>query len=306
MEDFLADNDLSVGDLHAVVGRGGLLRPLESGTYTIDDSVVHDLTHGVAGEHAANLGGLLAHEIATRAGVPAFFVDPPVVDELGATARLSGLDGLEQTTAWHALSQKAAAKHFAETRNREYEDLDLIVAHVGGGISVGAHRRGRCVKVRNALYDGPMSANRSGTLPGRGLVDLCFSGISRDDLERRLLRQGGLMSYLGTDDLREVERRIDDRDDRDDRAALVFDALTEQVASEIASLVPTFDGRRPHRIILTGGMCHSQRLRRGLGRLLRPLGIKTTFYPGEREMEGLRDGVLRVLRGVEEAKRYQP
>ena len=300
---FLEDNGMTLGDLHAVVGRGGLLRPIESGTYAIDDTVVTDLTEGVSGEHPANLGGLIAHEIATRGEIPSFFVDPPVVDELSDTARLSGLDGVQQTAAWHALSQKSAAKHFADTRNREYDDLDLIVAHVGGGISVGAHRRGRCVKVRNALFDGPMSANRPGSLPGLGMLDLCFSGVSRGDLERRLLREGGLLSYLGTDDLREVERRIDDGDDK---AALVFDALTEQVASEIASLFPSFDGRRPHRIILTGGMCHSRRLRRRLRRLLRPLGVKTTIYPGEREMEGLRDGALRVLRGVEVAREYRP
>ena len=303
VEGFLADHDIHPSDLDAVVGRGGLLRPIESGTYAIDAAVVHDLAHSVSGEHPANLGGLIAHEIATLAEIPSFFVDPPVVDELSDTARLSGLDGVEQTAAWHALSQKSAAKHFAETRNREYEDLDLIVAHVGGGISVGAHRRGRCVKVRNALFDGPMSANRPGSLPGLGMLDLCYSGVSREDLERRLLREGGLLSYLGTDDLREVERRIDEGDDR---AALVFAALTEQVASEIASLVPCFDGRRPHRIILTGGMCHSRRMRRRLKRLLRPLGVKTTIYPGEREMEGLRDGALRVLQGVEKAREYRP
>jgi butyrate kinase len=262
-----------------------------------------DLEQAVGGEHASNLGALLARDLARAAGIPAFTVDPPVVDELDDASRLSGMAGFDQDAAWHALSQKSAAKHFADSRNLEYEDLNLIVAHIGGGVSVGAHRKGRCVKVRNALFDGPMSANRGGTLPGKAMLDLCFSGATREELVRRLVTSGGLVSYLGTDDLREVERRIDDGDAR---AALVFDAMAEQLAAEVASMVPKFRDERVHRIILTGGMCHSARLRRHLQQNLRNLGIKLTFYPGEREMEGLRDGALRVLRGIEQPRRYEP
>lgn len=301
--DFLRENDCDEGDLQAVVGRGGLLRPIESGTYGVDEALMADLEAGVAGEHPSNLGGLLARELADAAGAPAFVVDPPVVDELDDAARLSGLEGIEPRAAWHALSQKAAAKHFAETRNREYEDLNLIVAHLGGGVSVGSHRKGRCVRVRNALYDGPMTPNRSGTLPGAALIELCFSGIEREELQRRLLTRGGLISYLGTDDLREVEARIEDGDER---ANMVFEAMVEQIACEVAAHVPAFRGRRIHRIILTGGMCHSQRLRKTIKRFLRPLGIKLSIYPGERESEALRDGALRVLRGMEEARTYRP
>jgi len=303
IEDFLSEQEIHPTDLHAVVGRGGLLRPIESGTYAIDGTVVSDLSDGVAGEHPSNLGGLLARELAVAADAPSFIVDPPVVDELDETSRITGFAGVEQVAAWHALSQKAAAKHFADTRNREYEDLDLIVAHIGGGISVGAHRKGRCVKVRNALFDGPMAANRGGTLPGEGLIDLCYAGEDKGDLKRRLVSQGGLISYLGTADLRDVEKRIDDGDAQ---AKLVFEAMAEQITAEIASLIPKFGGRRPNRIVLTGGMCHSKRLRRRLKRLLRPLNIKVTIYPGEREMEALRDGALRVLRGVETARTYAP
>ena len=303
IEDFLVEHSVKLRDLHAVVGRGGLLRPIESGTYAIDDAVATDLSEGVAGEHPSNLGGLIARELADEASAPSFIVDPPVVDELDETSRITGFAGVEQVAAWHALSQKAAAKHFADTRNREYEDLNLIVAHIGGGISVGAHRKGRCVKVRNALFDGPMAANRGGTLPGEGLINLCYSGEDKDDLKRRLISKGGLVSYLGTSDLREVEALIDDGDER---AKLIFEAMAEQITSEIASLVPKFGGRRVHRIVLTGGMCHSKRLRRRLKRLLRPLNTKVTIYPGEREMEALRDGALRVLRGAETARTYTP
>ncbi|MDY0001005.1 MAG: butyrate kinase [Polyangia bacterium] len=303
VESFLSAHGLSPKDLHAVVGRGGLLRPIESGTFTVCDQIVADLREGVSGDHPSNLGGLIAREIADKAGLPAFTVDPPVVDELDALSRITGLKESEQEAAWHALSQKAAAKHWAESHNREYDELDLIVAHLGGGISVGSHRQGRCVKVKNALYDGPMSPNRAGSLPGGDLITLCYSGMSREDLTRRIVKQGGLLSYLGTDDLREVEGRVQSGDSE---AATIFDAMCEQIAAEIASHLPKFQGDPVDQIIITGGMCHSELLRSRLSRDLSPLGVKITFYPGEREMEALRDGALRVLRGMEQAKPYAP
>lgn len=303
VEAFLADNLIGMEDLHAVVGRGGLCKPIESGTYAICEAMAEDLRQGVSGEHASNLAGLISRELAIPAGLPAFTVDPPVVDELDESSRISGHPDVTQEAAWHALSQKAAAKHFADLRNREYEDLNLIVAHMGGGVSVGSHRKGRCVKVKNALFDGPMTPNRSGTLPGSDLIELCYSGISRADLTKKLVSHGGLLAYLDTDDLREVERRIEAGDAK---AALIFYAMVEQIAAEIASHVPKFQGATIHRIILTGGMCHSALLRQRLHRDLYPLGIKLTFFPGEREMEALRDGALRVLRGIEEARAYVP
>lgn len=303
VESFLEENLLSPRDLHAVVGRGGLLLPIPSGTFQVDDRVVEHLRQGISGDHASNLGGLIARALADPAGLPAFIVDPPVVDELDETSRITGLAESTQEAAWHALSQKAAAKHFAESRNLEYEDLNLIVAHLGGGISVGSHRKGRCVKVKNALYDGPMSPNRAGSLPGGDLIELAYSGLPREALVAKLVQHGGLLSYLGTEDLREVCARIQQGDDR---ARLVFDAMCDQIAAEIASHVPKFGGERVDRIVLTGGMCHAPRLRDVLLRLLRPLGIKITIYPGEREMEALRDGALRVLRGMESPQDYTP
>ncbi len=301
--EFLAEQHVGLTDMDALVGRGGLILPVPSGTYRICDRMLDDLRREVAGRHASNLGAIIASELASKAGCPAFVVDPPVVDELDDTSRITGLEESEQEAAWHALSQKAAAKLYADQYGKDYEELNLIVAHLGGGISVGCHRKGRCVRVRNALYDGPMSPNRAGTLPGGDLIDLCYSGLSRAELESKLIGNGGLVSYLGTDDLREVERRIEAGDEQ---AAVVYQAMCEQIAAEIASGLPKFHGEPVDRIIVTGGMAHSARLRRTLVEDLSQLDVPITFYPGEREMEALRDGALRVLRGFEPAKDYEP
>ena len=290
-------------EFDAVVGRGGLILPVPGGTYAIDEKMLKHTAEGIGGVHPSNLGAWMAHELVKDSDKPAFVVDPPVVDELDETSRITGLRESEQEATWHALSQKAAAKLYAEKHGREYEDLNLIVAHLGGGISVGVHMDGRCVKVKNALYDGPMSPNRSGTLPGMDLIELCYSGISQKELKRKLIGNGGLKSYLGTDDLREVERRIEEGEDE---ASLVFEAMMEQIAAEIAACVPKFKGQEIHQILLTGGMARSPRLRHHLEKDLSTLGLGMTFYPGEREMEALRDGALRVLRGQEEAKVYEP
>jgi len=301
--DFLTHANTTIQELDAIVGRGGLLLPVTSGTYQVDDRMIDDLRRQVAGRHASNLGAILASTLAASVGIHAFVVDPPVVDELDETSRITGLKESQQEAAWHALSQKAAAKLYAEKHGREYQDMNLIVAHLGGGISVGCHRKGRCVKVKNALYDGPMSPNRAGTLPGMDLIELCFSGLTRMQVEARLIGGGGLVSYLGTNDLRDVERRIEQGDEQ---AKVVFQAMMEQIAAEISSGVPKFSGEPVDQIIVTGGMARSERLRTTLQRDLGQLGTPITFYPGEREMEALRDGALRVLRGIEAAKRYEP
>ncbi len=296
-------NEVGSDDFDAVVGRGGLILPVTGGTYAIDDMMLKHTAEGIGGVHPSNLGAWLAHKLASIKGKPAFVVDPPVVDELDETSRITGLEESEQEATWHALSQKSAAKLYAEKHGREYVDLNLIVAHLGGGVSVGAHIGGRCVKVKNALFDGPMSPNRAGTLPGMDLIDLCYSGISKVELKKKLTGQGGLKSYLGTDDLRQVEKRIE-RDDR--KAVLVFEAMVEQITAEISSYVPKFKGRPIDQIIVTGGMALSAILREKIRSYLSVLKIGITFYPGEREMDGLRDGALRVLRGQERAKQYKP
>jgi butyrate kinase len=301
--DFLARAGVRPADLDAVAARGGLVRPVESGTYRVDEAMLDDLGRAVNGRHVVNLGALLAHEVAGPGHPHVFIVDPPVVDELDETARLTGLPGVNLPVTWHALGQKAAAKLYADQHNREYEQLRLIVAFLGRGISVGAHLHGRCVKVRNALFDGPMSVDRAGSLPGRELIDLCFSGLTRDQVIDRVTTQAGLKAYLGTADFEQVERRVAAGEPT---ATRVWKAMVEQIAAEIASLVPKFEGEPLDQILLTGPLTHSQALVAALRQALAQLPIEVTVYPGSREMEALRDGALRVLSGFEQPLPYRP
>lgn len=297
----LRDHAVGPGSLHAVVGRGGLMRPLESGTYSVGSEMLDDLSEGTYGEHPANLGAPIARAVAEEYGGRAYVVDPPVVDELDDVARITGLPGITRRAAWHALNQKAVAKRFADERGYEYEQLNLIVAHLGGGISVGAHREGRCVFVRDALYDGPMTPNRAGTLPQRDLIDLCYSGLDKSEVTAMLLTQSGLTAHQGTTDLAEVVRKSRAGNER---AMLVLEALAQQVAMEIAGLVPKFLGDEVDRIIITGGMAKAEPLVTRLSRLLARVGVQITVMPGEDELEALRDGARRVLLGHERAMDY--
>ena len=301
VEQMLSDESVDAGSLHAVVARGGLVHPVQSGTYQVGDAMLEDLQAEVGGSHASNLGAAMAVAIANKHNVPAYVVDPPVVDELDDTARITGLPGIEPRPAWHALNQKACAKRFADERGREYNQLNLIVAHLGGGVSVGAHRKGKCIQVRDALLDGPMTPQRSGSLPQHGLIDLCFSGTDRQALIDRLVNRGGLLAHLDTDDLVRVEKMIAEGDQNAQR---VFEAMVQQIAAEIGSLVPRFSGEALDRIIISGGMSRSELLVSRLLRLLTPLGVPITVYPGENELEALRDGAVRVLSGHEEPLEY--
>lgn len=298
----LQDESVQAGSLHAVVGRGGLVHPLKSGTYRVSEQMLDDLRAEVGGSHASNLGAAMAAAIAEMHGAPAYVVDPPVVDELSETARLTGLPGVEPRPAWHALNQKACAKRFADERGREYDRLNLIVAHLGGGVSVGAHRKGRCVHVRDALLDGPMTPQRAGSLPQRELIDLCFSGTDQPALIDRLVNRGGLLAHLDTDDLVRVEGMIAEGDKN---ARRVFEAMVQQIAAEIGSLIPRFMGEQLDQIIISGGMSRSELLISRLFKLLTPLGVPVTVYPGENELEALRDGAIRVLAGHEQPLEYR-
>ncbi|MBW2278203.1 MAG: butyrate kinase, partial [Deltaproteobacteria bacterium] len=303
IERFLEQHDCGRDELEAVVGRGGLLLPLRSGTFAVDEAMIEHLSEGRSGAHVANLGAILAREVAGPSHPDVFIIDPVVVDELDDTARLTGLAEAQQEATWHALAQKYVAKTYAVSHGHEYEDLALIVACMGRGISVGAHRGGRCVKVRNALFDGPMSPERAGSLPGMDLIDLCFSGLDRRQVVRRISREGGLISHLGTADFQEVEQRIDSGDAQ---AELVFRAMAEQIAAEIAALVPKFEGEAVDRILLTGNLARSRRLVTRLEKLLASMRLGITVYPGNLELEALRDGALRVLRGIEKVEEYRP
>lgn len=285
--------------MDAVAGRGGLLPPLESGTYRVNDRMLEELRLSRRGEHASNLGAFLAHALA-RGRVDAFVVDPVSVDEMAPVARLSGSALFERDCLSHALNSKAVAKRYAREHGRPYDGLKLVVAHLGSGISVSAHRGGRMVDVTNSREEGPFSTERAGTVPGLKLAAYCLApGRTFREVEAQLFREGGLQSYLGTKDLAEVERRIDGGDER---AALVFDAMAYQAAKEIGTMATVLEGGID-AVLLTGGMARSERL---VTRLRRSVGwiAPVSIYPGEDELQALAEGVLRVLRGEEEPRSF--
>jgi len=302
IDSYLAREGFATLAFNAVVGRGGLLRPLAGGVYLVDDVLEQDLKRGVSGEHAANLGGMLARSVAIRHGAPAFVVDPPVLDELWPVARLSGLAGIERKSMFHALNQKAAARDVARELERPYESLNLIVVHMGGGITAGAHHKGRVVDVNNGLNgDGPFAPERTGGLPVVGVLQLLEEGVySIPEMKAIIARQGGIYSYLGTVDLRQVEQW---QKEGDTRAGLVFDAMVYQVAKEIGGLAAALDGA-VDGIVLTGGLAYSDQLVASLERKVRFIA-PVYLRPGEYEIEALISGALRVLEGGEEPRIYQ-
>ncbi len=300
--EFLRDHEIEPASIAAVVGRGGLLHPIAGGTYEVNERMVSDLQVGVLGEHASNLGGIIASEIAGELGVPAYIVDPVVVDELEEVARVAGIPELSRTSIFHALNQKAVARRAAAERGGRYEQLNFIVAHLGGGTTVGAHRRGRVIDVNDGLNgDGPFTPERSGGLPALKLLKLALSGEHDAGwLKKRIKGNGGLVAHLGTNDAREVQKRID-AGDRE--AALVFEAMAYQVAKEIGSMATVLEGR-VDAILLTGGVAHNEQFCRWIEdrvAFIAPVEV----YPGENEMRALAEGALRVLRGAEEAQRYR-
>ena len=292
---------IPVESLNAIVGRGGLLKPIEGGTYIVNERLLEDLKEGVQGQHASNLGGIIAHEIAKPLGIPAYIVDPVVVDELEAVARISGHPELSRASIFHALNQKAVARRYAKASERKYKELNLIVAHMGGGISVGAHKQGRVVDVNNALDgEGPFSPERAGGLPVGSLVKLCYSGkYTQDEINKMINGKGGLVAHLGTNDGREVERLIDSGDKK---AALVFDAMAYQISKEICSCAAVLKGK-VDAIILTGGLSYGKRLVEAITERV-SFVAPVEVYPGEDELLALAEGGLRVLNGQEKAKEY--
>jgi len=286
--------------IDAVVGRGGLLRPLASGTYRVDRVMREELAAAERGEHASNLGGLIAHAVAADHGAPAFIVDPVCVDEMAPVARISGLADIERESLCHALNTKAVARRYGAEVGRPYPELRLVVAHLGTGISVSAHRDGRMVDVSNPRDEGPMSPDRPGGLPTGPLVDRCFkTGAERLKIRRELLGGGGLRSYLSTTDLVEIRQRITDGDGL---ARQVVDAMIYQIAKSIGAMATVLEGR-VDAVLLTGGMAHDESLVTAL--LSRVQWIATVrTYPGSDEQPALAAGALRVLRGLESVRLY--
>jgi butyrate kinase len=299
----LADHGLNLADLDAVAARGGMLHAVPHGTLAVSDDMVSDLRAARYGEHASNLGALIARELTADLAKPAFIVDPVVVDEAQERVRVTGMKAIRRKVISHALNQIATARRYAEERETFYEKVNVIVCHLGGGITVGAHKHGRYIDVNNGLDgEGPFSPQRSGGMPTGQMIELCFSGrYTKPELKLLNKGRGGLIDLLGTADLREVERRID-AGDRE--AARVYEAMTYRIAKEIASLVPAFDGEPVDRVLLTGGMARSPRLVGDLSRLLAAMGCGLSVYPGENELSALVKGALRVLDGKEEARQY--
>lgn len=290
-----------LGRFSAVVGRGGLVKPLVGGVYRVNDDMIHDLRHGVSGEHASNLGGLIAGELAVEAGIPAFVVDPVMVDELMPLARYTGFPELRRRSIFHALNQRAMGRKAASSLGKTYEEARLIVAHLGSGVSVGAHDRGRVIDVNNALDgDGPFGVERAGGLPAADLIRLCFSGRwTEEELLRRIRRQGGLVGHLGINSGREIEARIEQGDRQ---AEECFEALAYQVAKQIAAVAAALRGR-VDAVVLTGGLAYSARLVGWITDRVAFLG-PVIVLPGENELEALALGALRVLRGDESVREY--
>lgn len=302
VDEALSEEGIDKAGLDAVIGRGGVMRPIAGGTYKVNDKMLEDLRSCRYGNHASNLGGMIADTFAKRLGIPAFIADPTAVDELSDEARLSGYPGIERVSIFHALNQKAVARRYAKSQGKKYGDICLIVAHIGGGISVGAHDHGRVIDVNNALGgDGPFGAERAGSLPVTALARLCFSGKfqSANEVIRELLTKGGLYGYLGTDDGREVHARAEAGDEK---AALVYRGMAYQIAREIGASAATLSGRA-EVIILTGGFAYDELLT-GWIRERVSFIAPVIVMPGEDELRALAEAADRVLSGEEKAKDY--
>ncbi len=299
---WLKEHQASLDNLHAVVGRGGLFGPLESGTYRVNQAMLEEMRSPGPREHASNLGVLISQEIADRAGVPAFTVDPVSVDEFDDIARISGLAEIRRRSLSHALNIKAVARRAVQDMGKRYHEVNLVIVHLGGGISVTAHRRGRMVDVNNALDAGPFSPERCGTLPLTDLIELCYSGrFDKEDLKKYLIGQGGLVSHLGTNSTIDVEQRIAQGDPH---ALAVSRAMAYQIAKEIGAMAAVLRGD-VEAIVLTGGVARWQDLVTWIRQRV-SFVAPVLVYPGEDEMMALAQGALRVLRGLEEAKSYVP
>lgn len=299
----LAERKTDMERIVAVVGRGGLVKPIESGIYRVNQQMKDDLAIGKLGEHASNLGALIADDIASSlCCATAFIVDPVVVDELQSVARISGHPEIERISIFHALNQKAVARSYASSKNKKYEELNLIIAHMGGGISVGAHKHGRVIDVNNALNgDGPFSPERSGGLPSGQLVDLCFSGrFTHNELKSMITGKGGMLAYLGTNSFIEVCRMAESGDEK---AALIIDAASYQLSKEIGAMATVLNGE-VDAIILTGGMAYQESyIKSIISRISFIAAVEV--YPGEDELKALAFNGLLALDGKIEIKEYK-
>ena len=299
--DALDEAGVAVHELSAVCGMGGLVKPIAGGTYYVNDAMARDLQNGLQGEHASNLGGLIAKAIGDKIGKPAFIVDPVVVDEMTAISRLSGHPALTRRSIFHALNQKATARKYCKEVSKAYNEVNLVVVHMGGGISVTAHEKGRAIDTNNALDgDGPFTPERSGGLPVGDLAALCFSGeFNHSDIKTMIKGKGGMVGYFGTNSMIELEERA--KTDTD--VKLIIDAMALQIGKDIACMATSLCGK-VDAIILTGGIAYSDYITGEIARRVEFIA-PVKRYPGEDELAALNMGALRVLRGEEEGKVYE-
>ncbi len=299
--DLLDEKKFDLKSLDVVVGRGGMLKPIPGGTYAVTDELLADLKVGRQGQHASNLGGILAREIGDELSIPSYIVDPVVVDELQTVARYSGVPEIQRTSVFHALNQKAVAKRYAKEIGKSYESLRLIVVHMGGGVSVGAHMGGKVVDVFNALDgDGAFSPERAGAVPSGALIKMCFSGkYSEKEVYSKIVGKGGFNAYLGTNDMRTVNKMANEGDAH---AAEVKEAFLYQIAKDIGSMACVLEGK-VDQIIVTGGIAYNADV---ISYLKEKAGFIAPFtvYPGEDELLALAQGALRVMNGEEAVKEY--
>jgi butyrate kinase len=291
--------DLNI--LDAICGRGGMLRSICSGTYEVNEVMIKDIKEAKRGEHASNLGALIAFDMAKELNIPSYIVDPVAVDEMEPIARISGMNLIERSCIFHALNHKAIARKVAIDKGKVYQEMDMIIAHLGGGISVAFHKKGRVIDVNNALDgDGPMSPERSGHVPLGPLYKLCFSDVySLKDIQTMNYGKGGLVAYLGTNNALEVVERIKQGDEY---ARLIYDAMIYQIAKEIGACSTVLKGK-VDCIVLTGGLAYEPYL---VKKIIESVSFisEVLVYPGENELLALAQGALRVLNHEEEAKIY--
>ena len=295
----LKKKKIDFNSLRAIIGRGGVLKALEAGTYEVNNKLINDLKNSPI-EHASNLGGIIAHEIAEEIDVPAYIADPVSVDEFTDIARISGLKEIERKSLLHTLNIRANAFRYAKEQGKKFEELNLIVAHLGGGISIAPIKKGKIIDVNNANDGGPFSPERTGSLPNKALIHLCYSGeYSEKELYKLITHQGGLVSYLGTNDLREVMKKIDQGDKY---AELIFEGMCYQIAKEIGAMAAVLRGK-VEVIILTGGIAHNEILVNKIKDYTSWIA-PVVVYPGEEEMKALAQAVIRAIDGVEKVKIY--
>jgi len=297
---FINENNIQLHKADIVVSRGGYGRPIPAGVYQINESMVEDGITGKYGKHASALGPAMAMSISKENHIQAVVVDPPTIDEFHPLARISGISGIERQSAGHPLNQKAAARRFSREIGTKYEDINVIIVHMGGGITIGAHQNGKIIDCTHGLAEGPFTPERAGSLPTVKLLDLVYSRkLSKEEIESKLIGEGGFSSYLGTSDALEVEKMIKEGDEN---AKSIYEAMAYQIAKDIGAMAVVLKGK-VDAIVLTGGLASSKMLTNLIKERIDFIG-HTFIYPGEDEMVALAEGALKVLSGEEQIKKY--